>query len=299
MTTKKTATKQATIQPSIPAARLPEETVPEPNTKNRLKDRLKNLKTVPESKSTIVKRSSYEVPATAIPAIKDFIASDVLRRSAEKYAARTADEAIKILFKAFCEALWNNKDSVPANPKINIPDEMMSAIFQVHDRFPPNGMKLPDISPRMEEEEINEKIVSILIDAGVEADDAQNLVANEIKASKQHNIRSLNELVEGHYNNEKQWVNATPEEQSVADKLLDFIDTLTEEEQNLIRRDVTTVKVKSQFLSRVHQYAHHPAQVESILNVFTPVNFLANSTIDETTKVKKLQQIVDKITGGS
>jgi len=305
--TKTTATENEvktieTPAPSIPAARLPDEAAPP---KKNLKDRMKGMKAAPvEKKATDEKKPTYDAPPEAVDALRRFIPADTIRAIAEKRAENAKDEASEIMFKAFCTSLWKNK-AVPSNPKVVVRDEQgqpdMSAIFIVQDRFTPNNMKLPEIKVDMEEEDVVAKIVATLVEAGVEKDDAEKLVANEIETSKRRNIRSLNELALGHMNKEKQWVDATAKEQAVAEKLMDFLDTLDPQEQEIIRRDEMKVTVKPQFLTKVCQYAHAGEQVAAILRIFGPVNFVSHAAIglsdDEATKILKLQQAANEIIG--
>ena len=287
--------------PSIPAARLPDEEPVKPN----LKDRMSRLKAAPSiSKPVTVNRPQYDAPLAAIEALSRFIPADNIRKIAEKRASNANDEASEILFKAFCESLWKHK-IVPSNPKMiildgaNQPD--MSAIYQVQDRFTPSNMKLPEFTNDTTEEDIFEGVVDALANAGIEDVDARKLVTAEVETSKRRNIRSLNELALGHFDPQKQWVEATQAEQSVAEKLMDFLDTLSAEEQSLIRRDETKVTLKAQFLTRVCNYAHHPLQVEAILTIFSPVNFISHAVLglsdNESTKILKLQQAASEMIG--
>jgi hypothetical protein len=288
---------------SIPGAVLPGTTPPA--AKPNLKDRMKGLKSAPKTdKPAASKRPEYDAPKEAVEAIRRFIPADTIRKIAEKRAENANAEASEILFKAFCAALWKNK-AVPANPKVVVRDgndqPEMSAIFQVQDRFSPNAMKLPEIKPEMEEEDAVAVIIATLVEAGLEKADAEKFVAAEVETTKKRNIRSLNELALGHYGADKQWVEASPEEQSVAAKLMDFLDTLTDAEQALIRRDEMRISVKKDTLARVCQYAHCAPQVEAILKVFQPVNFISHSVLgiaeDEATKIKKLQDAANEMIG--
>lgn len=291
---------------SIPAARIPDSKPAVPaDPKTSLKDRMKKMTAAPKAtKPAAAKRPEYDAPAEAVEAIRRFIPADTIRKIAEKRAENANAEASEILFKAFCAALWKNK-AVPSNPKIIVRDKNdnpeMSAIFQVQDRFSSNGMKVPEIKPDMEEEDAVEVIVSTLVEAGLSRPDAEKFVAAEVETTKKRNIRSLNELAIGHYGADKQWVDATAEEQAVAGKLMDFLDTLTPDEQAVIRRDEMRIAMKKDTLARVCQYVHSATQVEAILKVFVPVNFISHSTLgindDEATKITKLQDAANEMIG--
>lgn len=296
--------------PSIPAARIDADAGPAK--KPSLKDRMKKMSAAPEAKKPAAnKRPEYDAPQEAVDALARFIPADNIRAIAEKRAENAKTEVAEIMLKAFVAALWKNK-VVPSNPKIIVRDGVgqpdMSAIFQVQDRFTPNNMKLPEIKPDMEEEQVVDLIVGALVDAGVEEDYAKKFVADEVSTAKRRNIRSLNELAEGHFGQDKQWVDATPAEQAVAEKLMDFLDTLSFEEQAIIRRDETKVSVKKDMLTRVCNYTRFDkddprgeGQVAAILKVFGPVNFPSHATLglsdDEATKISKLQQAANEIIG--
>lgn len=299
---------EATV--SIPAARLPTpaDAIPaeQTPTKVSLKDRLKGMKAAPTAKKPPAsKRPEYEAPREAVEALSRFIPASLIRKIAEKRAENADAEVSEIMMAAFCEALWRNK-VVPANPKIIVKDgdvADMSAIFQVQDRFTANNMAIPPVKPDAEEEDVVEAVVAALTDAGLEEADARRLVEAEINCQKRRGIRTLNELIDGHFGADKQWVDATPQEQKVAEKLMDFLESLSEEEQAIIRRDEVKVQVKKDFLTRVPQYAHCAAQVQAILKIFAPVHFVSHAEIglqdDEATKVKRLQQAAGEMIGSA
>ncbi len=302
----KTATENeiATPTPSIPLARIPAEDS-KPDSKLSAKDRMKGLSVAPKvPKAAAATRPTYDAPKEAVDALRRFIPAKAIWSIAEKRASNAESEASEILFKSFCEALWKSK-VVPANPKVLIKDEKdqpeMSAIFQVQDKFSPGNMKLPEIKVEMEEEKIVSLIVNALVEAGAEKADAEKLVLDEIETSKRRNIRSLNDLAIGHYEQDKRWVEATPEEQVVAGKMMDWLDTLTPEEQALVRRDEIKVTVKKDFLTRVCNYAHGVEQLRGILQIFGPTNFVSHAALglsdDEATRIKKLQQAADEMIG--
>jgi len=303
------------VVPSIPAIRLPGAADPAPAPASRVstKDRLKGMKKAPAVKTEVAKRPEYEAPKEAVEALARFIPADIIRKTAEKRADNSNTEVSEVMLRAFCAALWKNK-VVPSNPKIIVRDGAgqpdMSAIFQVQDRFSKDNMKIPSVSNDAEEEDVVAGIVAALVEAGVEEEYAAKLVSNEIETQKRRNIRSLNELALGHYGQDKQWVEATASEVEVANKLMDFLDTLSEEEQAIIRRDEMRVTVKKDFLTRVCQYTRFEkddprgeAQVRAILTIFEPTNFVSHAQIglsdDEQTKVVRLQQAANELIGST
>jgi hypothetical protein len=304
------ATATTTATPSIPLARIPGD---QPAAKKpSLKDRMKGMKAAPETKKPAAsKRPEYDAPQDAVEAVRRFVPANLISTVAEKRAENAKTEISEVMMRAFVSALWKNK-VVPSNPKIVVRDDNdqpeMSVIFQVQDRFSPNNMKLPEIKQDMEDEQIVDLIVSALIDAGVEPAFAAKFVTDEVTTAKRRNIRSLNELAEGHFGADKQWVDASEAEQAVAEKLMDFLDTLSPEEQAIIRRDETKVTVKKDMLTRVCSYTRFDkddprgeAQVAAFLKVFVPVNFPSHAALglsdDEATKIAKLKQAADDIIG--
>lgn len=273
--------------------------------KPSLSDRLKGLKAAPAAKApAAAKRPEVIPPKEALDALKRFIPADIIRKAAEKRADNANKEVSEIMLGAFADAMWKNK-AVPSNPKMIVTDADniadMSAIFQVQDRFPSNNIAMQSVAPDANDDDVMDALVDTLAEAGLRKTDARNLVDNEVNCSKRHTIRPLNELISGRFGADKQWVDATPQEQAVAEKLLDFLDTLSLEEQSMIRRDDIKVTMKKDFLARVSQYVHHESQVRAVLAVFKPVHFLSHAAVGlnqtETQKVERLKDAAAEIIG--
>lgn len=294
-----------TPEVSIPVARIPDTSAPVPAPKKSLKDRMNKMSAAPEKPKAVAgKKPEYDAPKEAVDALARFIPADIIATVAQKRADNAKAEASVIMFKAFVKALFASK-VVPGNPKVIIRDGAgqpdMSCIYMVQDRFAPGNMKLPEFKVDDSDETITASIVDTLVEAGVDRDSASTLVANEVSSAKRRGLRSLNELVEGSFGKDKQWVEATVKEQAVAEKLMDFLDTLTPEEQAIIRRDETKIAVKPQFLSRASNYAQSEKGLAAILQIFVPTNSVSHAALglsdDEATKILKLQQAANEIIG--
>lgn len=303
--TNEIVTTNAGPEVSIPVARVPDTTAPAPAPKKSLKDRMNKMSAAPEKPKAVAgKKPEYDAPAEAVAALSRFIPADIIATVAQKRADNAKAEASAVMFDAFIKALWASK-VVPGNPKVVIRDDAgqpdMSAIYMVQDRFAAGNMKLPEFKVDTDDETISASIVDTLVDAGLGRDKATALVANEVSSAKKRGLRSLNELVEGSFGKDKQWVEASAAEQAVAEKLMDFLDTLTDAEQAIIRRDETKIAVKPQFLARASNYAESEKGLAAILKIFVPTNFVSHAALglsdDEATKILKLQQAANEIIG--
>jgi hypothetical protein len=218
-------------------------------------------------------------PSMPIPAEihEPFVRLIGAKAVAEVVNARLESEEFLVnekMLSAYADSLFK-QGRQPANPKLEIkkgirPD--LQGIFQVQDRY---VVKAPQ-----GDTSIAERIVEALVAAGLSNETAQNLVQNEVDCKPETSIRPLSELVEGHYEN-KEWIEATPEEQEAGRKLLAFVlgqpgETLTEAEMELVIRHIEKCKVKAGFLERVKCYCQTVEQVKAILHVICPVHFVSH-----------------------
>lgn len=168
------------------------------------------------------------------------------------------------LFKAWVRIYWKNK-SVPANPAIEV---------EVDGKLDCEGMYI--VAERMKVQIPNNEdpagsVTELLVSSGLERADAERLVENEVDFTPQLSLRPFNELVSGHYES-KQFVEASAAEQSVGQKLLEFVqNNLTPEEQELVLLNVPKTVVKKGFLTRAVSYVHSEEQLAKVFKVFSPV----------------------------
>jgi hypothetical protein len=95
-------------------------------------------------------------------------------------------------------------------------------------------------------------------------------------------IRSLTELLDGHYGEKRVWFDSTQEEKEAGTKLAALLmwdgtgpapEPLSPEDKSLIVRRDTTVTMKSEFYSRVSLYCENVEQLRGVLTVIKPIIF--------------------------
>jgi hypothetical protein len=209
---------------------------------------------------------------------------DVLKARVESLKGELNPE----LFSAWCSLIWQ-KQTLPKNPNIEIKGENgtldVKGMFIVTEKFKVNV-------PRAEEPE--QSVIELLVKQGVGQKEAEELVNEEIDFTPQTSLRPFNELVNGHYEAEREFVEATAAEQAVGQKILEFVTTqLSAEEQELVLRNQPKTTVKKGFLQRVCKYASTEKQLEAIFQVVvpTPQNKGAKFGVNDT-PVQKTARLV-------
>jgi hypothetical protein len=161
--------------------------------------------------------------------------------------------------------LWANK-SLPTNPAIEVFDENQrldcSGMYVVQERF---KLQIPD------NDNPTESVTKLLVDLGVDSNKAEQLVENEVDFTPQTGLRPFGELVNGHYDSERQFVESSAAEKAVGQKILEFVMSLSTDEQALVLQNTPKTVVKKGFLQRVAGYANNQGQLASIFKVFIPV----------------------------
>lgn len=110
---------------------------------------------------------------------------------------------------------------------------------------------------------------------------SDDLFDNEIDCTPLTTLRPFNELVIGHYEG-KDFVQATPQEEAVATKLLTFVQgqkavPLTDAERDLVLVHQDQMKVKPGFFDRVKGYCKTVDELRGVFGVITPVHFLSHA----------------------
>jgi hypothetical protein len=110
---------------------------------------------------------------------------------------------------------------------------------------------------------------------------SDDLFDNEIDCTPLTTLRPFNELVLGHYEG-KDFVPATPQEEAVATKLLQFVQgvkavPLTDAERDLVLVHQDQMKVKPGFFDRVRGYCKTVDELRGVFGVITPVHFLSHA----------------------
>jgi hypothetical protein len=202
-------------------------------------------------------------------AIKSWVVASVAE---ELFASRK--EAMSELLKAqllneFANQLYA-KCSQPVNPKLQVEKDGRldhQATYTVQARF--------KFSARTSDE------LLAMLKAALGSEEGQRLFDNEIDTTPLTTLRSLNELMIGHYEGQD-FVPATQQEQAVAEKLIAFIDgqnatPLTDEERELALVLQDQMKMKPGFFDRVAGYCKSVADLKALFRVITPLDFLSHA----------------------
>ena len=112
-------------------------------------------------------------------------------------------------------------------------------------------------------------------------DEGGRLFDTEIDCTPLTTLRPFNELAIGHYEG-KDFVPATPQEEAVATKLLNYIMTgkafpLTDAERDIVLVHQDQMKVKPGFFDRVKGYCKTVQELRGVFGVITPVHFLSHA----------------------
>ncbi len=219
-------------------------------------------------------RPTVDVPRDALISFKRLVGAHSILEVAK--SRQDAEESIvnEIMLDSFINSLWLN-GFVPTNPKLLVekndrPD--MTGIFQVQQRYKVTIDK-GDNTPK-------DRLIEALQASGLNEENAQRLVENEVDAEPIILLRPFNELVNGHYE-QKEFVPATEKEQAVGQKLLNFVMgnesiPLSDEEKDLVVRREDRFKVKDGFLQRLKTYCNSKAELSGVLHVIVPVHFVSH-----------------------
>lgn len=193
-------------------------------------------------------------------------------------------------FQMWTERLWKVKNR-PANPELKIEKSGkvdIQGIYQVQERYTFNSPAVPD--DKTLEEVVIESFAALFASSGMTPDAAEaaatNLVTSELTLSPKP-IIDLDRLVNGHMEGEgknRNFVEATANEQSIASKLIRMIKARTpkdlaavgcftdEEEETLVEYKGQMV-VKKGFLQRVCTYVNSLDQLRMVFSIIKPVKF--------------------------
>lgn len=170
------------------------------------------------------------------------------------------------LFDSWTQLCWDHKNQ-PANPAIQVRNADgkidCEGMFVVTERI---SVQIPDPANPAE------SVATLLVEMGVDKAKAESLVNSEVSFTPVLSLRPFMELIEGHYGKDRQFVEATPTEKAVGEKILKLLtENLDDDEKALVLVNVPKTVVKKGFLQRVATYANAKSQLASIFKVFVPV----------------------------
>jgi hypothetical protein len=272
MATKKAASKKVAVAPAIaiPAVRTTGKTAApaKPMSAADMLNQLAGAKPV-EKKSTAASKGRPALVLTpdAESTFKKFIPAKVLYDQFESNLTAVKDELKTQLFVLYAHTMWIQK-SQPANPKLLVLNDKgksdMESLYVIQAKFKVQA-------------DSAEVATQLLVGVGLSQDNAEKLVEHELDFTPFTGLRSFNELVKGHREGEG-WVEATPAEQAVAQKLMSLVmgqqvAPITPEERQIILRNEPQVVVRDGFLERVTTYCESEEQVLGVFQVVQPVNY--------------------------
>ena len=228
----------------------------------------------PTAKKATKERNSIELDAATDEAFVKFSEANQVRAFVSEREDNLKNEVCEFALNEFSKTLFANK-SRPGNPQlthskvdgrgVSVPD--ITAIFQVQDRF----------SVKLDESATPESAVEAFVAVGLPQGAAQDLVDNEIDFNPVTNTRPLNELVSGHYGENRQWIDATETEKELGERLLNLIlENFQPDEINLIVKKQNSIKPKAGFLDRLAGYCESAEDVNNVFKVVKPINFISS-----------------------
>lgn len=126
--------------------------------------------------------------------------------------------------------------------------------------------------------------IALLIDKGLTPANAARLVSEELDFSPSLKIRPIGELLNGHFSDKGDWVDATAEERSAGNKIVELLlwtsgsapEPLTPDEKRVALSQAPAVTVKSGFVDRVADYCSTVDQVLGVFQLLIPKYYPAH-----------------------
>ncbi len=241
-----------------------------------------NKKTKKDTKKPAAKeRNSLSLPKEVEDSLVKWVEAKLLADVVGARLENTAEEVKEAALDMMLDHLWDH-NSLPGNPSLKLPNAKgqpdLEAIYILQKKF---KVRVPFV----EDEAPEDTAIRILMDVGLSKDNAESLVENELDMTPQTGTRPLNELVEGHYGENKEWIEASPVEQEAGRKLLAFltadadeasevtVEALTDDERDAIIRKSNKVVVRAGFYERVKNYVTTRDQLGAVFTILQPVHY--------------------------
>ena len=249
--------------------------------------------------------------------------SDEARQDAERWASAKAvlepvekrvenakNDFIEYALDVMVQKLFANK-SKASNPIVVLTktDGTVDHQFQVMltDKFKYRFPEVPEgVSAR-------QHFIDVFVNVGLHPSDAENLVDNELDFMPITGFRSLTELLEGHYGEGREWIEATEADKEAGKKFAALLmwngtdeapEALTPQEKALVITRSPGMQVKAGFYDRVATYCQCKEQLHGIFKVIQPIiypsylKFALNDS--ETAKTaRKIQAAADILGTGT
>ena len=167
--------------------------------------------------------------------------------------------------------------SRPSNPLVVIENSDGTVLHQFQfvmaDRLSCDGKMPKDADPQ-------EYYVDLLTGVGLSPKNAESLVENEFNFAPVVGFRPLNELLEGHYIEAREFIPANDLEKSAGNKLAAFLqwdgsknstpEALTDEEKAISVQCTSGLKVNAGFLDRLATYCRNVDEVMGVFKIIKP-----------------------------
>lgn len=221
-------------------------------------------------------RWELELDSKTTVSAEQFVGANTLLKKVEQRVESTKAAVTSYCSKEILKKVWENK-SKPSNPEVLIRNSNGDIdhrfIFMCQDRLKVDHPEIP------ENADVKEFIANLFVRVGLSNKNAKNLVENELDFNPVTGIRSLTELLDGHYGSGREWIESNAEEKSAGVKLANLlmwdgtgtIDPLTPAEKSLVVKTSPNIVVKAEFFSRVATYCENLSQLEAVFSIIKPV----------------------------
>lgn len=217
---------------------------------------------------------------------KRWIEAKVVDDVTKKRLESAGDEFKQLCLKIVISKMWKEK-VCPDNPEVKLLDDKgrddCTAIFQIQDRPKFAFSPVPEgVSAR------DHYVTQFKQAAGFGQQEAEKIVDGELIFSPTVSLRSLSELLEGSYGENRQFMPASDEERAAGIKLANFLRAqadedgdvtvpgLTSAEKMLVVDRKNQLRVKAGFFDRVANYCSSEEQLAGVIMLIQPVSFAAS-----------------------
>jgi hypothetical protein len=257
----------------------------------------------PKAKATSTKWELPLTPEAEADALR-WVGGKAVLEPVEKRVEQGRNEFGEYALSVMAERLFANK-SKPSNPLVILKKEDGKTHdhqfqFSLQDRFKKFDLPEGDV-------DLREHFVNALSAVGLRPADAEKLVDNELDFSPVPEVKSPKELLEGHFGEKREWIEATDDQKSAGNKLVAFLvwdgtgdapEPLTPEEQVLVIESRNGVTVRGGFYDRVATYCQNKEQLLGVFKVVKPIfslgflKFALNDTETDKTR-RKIEAAAD------
>jgi len=256
---------------------------------------------VPKQTPKSTKPGKWELPLTpeAAEAAERWISAKTLHGPVQARMDQAKEDFSAYAIRTMAENLFRNKTK-PSNPLVVLKrDGKVDHQFQfsMTDKFKYRFPEVPqDADPR-------QHFIELFKNIGLHSTEAVKLVDNELDFNPITSIKTLTELIEGHYGAGREWVEASEQSKSAGQKLANLImwqegqpapEPLTIEEKALVVNRESGMVVKAGFYSRVATYCTTVDQLMGIFSIIQPIAYPAYPKFAvNASQMEKMNRMVD------